>query len=168
MRRLFLLVALPVLFAGCAATPNVADQQPLRGDLSQYRAVQVSVDAAPEVRQKDGYDVTADELRQQFIANVQARGKYASVGTAANATQALDTRLTITDLNYVSGAARAAAGIIAGRATLGVTMTVKDRQSGAVLGVVSASHASSHLQGVFSPTTSRQIEAIAKELASKL
>lgn len=168
MPRFFLWMALPVLAAGCAATPKVADQQPLSADLSQYGAVQVSVDAPPQVRQKDGYDLTANELRQQFIANVQALGKYASVGTDARAPKALETQLTITDLNYVSGASRAATGIFAGRATLDVTMTVKDKQSGAVVGVVSASHASSHLQGVFSPTTGRQIEAIAKELASKL
>jgi hypothetical protein len=80
----------------------------------------------------------------------------------------LEARLTITDLNYVSGAARAATGIFAGRATLAVTMTVRDPANGAVLGVVSASDASSHMQGVFSPTTGRQIDAIAKELASKL
>lgn len=80
----------------------------------------------------------------------------------------LETKLTVTELNYVHGAARAAVGILAGRAVLKVTMTLRDKSNGAVLGTITAEHSSSHLQGVFGPTTGRQISAIAQELASKL
>jgi len=162
------LMALAIFLAGCAAAPTVTEQQRIGANLAEYQTVLVSVEAADEIRQRNGYDVTAKELVQQFMDNLAARGKSATTGAPSGGAKALEARLTITDLNYVSGAARAATGIFAGRAKLGVTLTVKDHASGTVLGVVSASDASSHAQGVFSPSTGRQIDAIAKELASKL
>ena len=163
-----LVLTLALLFACCAATPNVREEGRTRGLSSRFSTVQVSVDAPETVRAKEGYNITAEVLQREFIEAVRASGKYSAVGTAAAGDRALEAKLTITELNYVSGAARGTVGILAGRAVLKVTMNLRDKATGAALGSVSADHSSSHLQGVFSPVTSRQITAIVNELAAKL
>jgi hypothetical protein len=156
------------LISGCAVTPAVQQGRPIEADPSRYRTVQVVIDAPEHLRGKNGYDITADELARQFIANVAASGKFAAVGKEPATGKGLVARLTITEFNYVSGAARGTAGILAGRAVLRVSMVLTDSENGAALGSVSVGHASHHGQGVFSPVTSGQITAIAKELSSRL
>ena len=172
MQKRFLVSILALaslLIAGCAATPSVQQVRPVEADLSsRYRALQVVVDAPEAIRKQNGYDVTAAELQQALISNVAAASKFATVGTGAGTGKGLEARLTINELNFVSGASRAVVGILAGRAVLQVTMTLKDSETGNVLGIVNAGHSSSHAQGVFSPATGGQITAIAKELSSRL
>ena len=163
-----LVLTLAVLFGGCAATPEVREEGRAANLPSRFSTVQVSVDAPQNVRAQDGYGVTSETLQREFIEAVRETGKFSAVGTGAAGNRVLEAKLTITELNYVSGAARGTVGILAGRAVLKVTMTLSDKATGAALGSVSADHSSSHLQGVFSPVTSRQITAIAKELAAKL
>jgi hypothetical protein len=155
-----------LLAAGCAATPMVDGR--IAADLAPYTMVQVLVEPDPAVRGAHGYDVTAAELAQQFIDNVRAGGKAAVPGPGFAEGRVLEAKLTIRSLSYVSGAGRGMGGIMAGRAVLAVTMTLTDKQTGAVLGAANAQHSSSHGQGVFSPTTARQVTAIAKELASRV
>lgn len=158
-----------LLIAGCAATPSVT-QERLNLDVSRYSEVQVRVDSDQGVRQQHGYDITATDLLRSFVDSLRATGKFAVVGTegAAPGSRGLDESLRITGFNYVSGASRGALGIMAGRAVLNVTMEVTDIETKDAVGVISAGHASHHGQGVFSPTTGRQAEAIGKELAMKL
>jgi hypothetical protein len=157
-----------LLLVGCAATPKVEGQRGITTELAQYSAVHVIVEAPEQIRQKSGYDATSAVLLQEFIANVKLLGKYATVGTESAKGKVLEARLTITDFNYVHGASRGLIGILGGRAILNITMTLKDKASNSVVGIVTVSDSSSHSQGVFSPTTGRQISAVAKELASKL
>jgi hypothetical protein len=163
-----LLLVLTILLSACAATPTVHEDKPRTADLSRYATLQVVVDAPDAIVKQTGYDLTSAALLKEFIEDARALGKYSAVGTEAAGSKVLEAKLTITELNYVHGAARGSVGILAGRAVLNVTMTLRDKGTGAVLGVVNAAHSSSHLQGVFSPTTSRQVTAIAKELSSKL
>lgn len=158
-----------LLLLGCAATPTVKTENPIASGLaSKYRAVQVIVDAPKNIRETAGFEVTSTTLLKEFTDNLKATGKYSIVGPEVKTGRALVTQLTITDLNYVHGAARGGAGIFAGRAVLNVTMTLKDRESKASLGEVTAGHSSHMGQGVFSPVTSTQITAIAKELSAML
>ena len=163
----FLLLVAAVL-GGCAATPTVREEGRSTADLSQYSSVQVIVDAPESVRGKEGYAETSAALLKEFADAVRATGKFSAVGPQAAGTRVLEAHLAINELNYVHGGGRAVGGILAGRAVLKVTLTLRDKTKGAVLATVSADHSSSHLQGVFSPTTGRQITAISKELASKL
>jgi hypothetical protein len=155
--------------AGCAATPSVTEER-INVDVSRYTEVQARVDSDAGVRQQPGYDVTATDLLRWFVDSLRATGKFAVVGTegAAPGARGLDVRLRITGFNYVSGASRGMVGIAAGRAVLNVTMELTDMETKQAVGVLSASHASHHGQGVFSPTSGRQAEAIGKELASRL
>jgi hypothetical protein len=146
----------------------VEDVDPVSHSLPAVSTVEVTVDAPAPIRQLEGYAETSAALLQEFIANVKAVNKYATVGAGNIDADALKAHLTITALNYVSGASRALTGVLGGRAVLSVTMTVKDKASSSILGVVSAEHESSHAQGAFSPPTSRQVTAIAKVLAEKL
>jgi hypothetical protein len=157
-----------LVLAGCAATPTVQQVRPIEADLSRFTSLQVTVDAAEHIRGKPGYDITSAELQREFMANVAATGKFATVGTEKQPGRSLEARLMITDLNYVSGAARGGIGILAGRAVLNVTMTLKDIDTAQDIGAITAAHASSHGQGVFSPVTSTQITAIAKEFSLRL
>jgi hypothetical protein len=163
-----LLVLALLLSAACAATPRIRQERPIGTDLSLYNTVQVIVDATERIRKQSGYDPTAAALMKEFAANIKASGKYSIVNAEPATGKVLEVYLDITELNYVHGAARSLVGILAGRAILNVTMTLKDRETGDVFGVVSAGHSSSHTQGGFSPMTSRQVSAIAKELSSRL
>lgn len=104
----------------------------------------------------------------EFADNLKATGRYSQIGAEVRDAKPLLARLTITELNYVHGATRGMTGILAGRAILSVTLTVTHKTTNAVLGEFSAGHSSSHAQGVFSPVTSAQVTAIAKELAAKM
>lgn len=157
-----------LLLTGCAATPQLTEREPLGPALSQYRAVYAVVDGTSDVRAKDSYSSSSERLLGQFVADLRAIGKTAAFGHAPQGQRALEVQLMVTDFNYVGGAARIAGGILAGRATLAVTMTLSDPANGAVLGVVSASDSSSQLHGVFGADTERQVQAMARELAVKL
>jgi Domain of unknown function (DUF4410) len=153
---------------GCAAVPAVEQTRPINGDLARYDAVQVAVDGSDQIRQTSGFEPTRDALLEEFVADVKASRKYSAVGTEVPGGSVLMVNLTITDLNYVHGATRGLTGIMAGRAVLSVTMSLRDKQTGSMLGEIRAGHSSSHAQGVFSPVTSRQVTAIAKELSAKI
>ena len=157
-----------LLLAGCAALPTVEQLQPLSADLSRYRAVQVSVDGTERIRQTAGFEATSTALRDEFTAILRASGRFSEVGPEVQSAGVLLVKLTITDLNYVHGTTRGFVGILGGRAVLDVTMALADKASGAALGEVRAAHSSSHAQGVFSPVTSTQVTAIAKEFSLKL
>ena len=156
------------LLNGCAATPTVEQTRPFTADLSRYKAVQVAVDGSEQIRQRTGFEPTSVALLEEFIANVRSSGRYSAVGTDVRNGSVLIVQLTITDLNYVHGAARGFVGIMGGRAVLSVAMSLKDKETGSILGEISAGHSSSHAQGVFSPVTSRQVTAIAGELSARI
>lgn len=163
--------ALPIslLVAGCAASPIISDVSLSTATLARYSAVQVEIDAPHEVLERRGFGRTSAALREEFIAHLTESNRFAPIGASHEPrSRTLVARLTITDLNYVHGAARGILGIAAGRAVLNVTMMLKDKESGSVIGIMSAGHRSHHGQGAFSPTTGRQVSAIAKELAARL
>jgi len=169
MKHAGLIVAAATMLvaSGCAVAPKVQQEQAV-ADLSRYQAVRVSIEAPEQIRGQTGYDTTAAELRERFVANLKAKGKYSIVGTGTATDPDLDVRLAITDFHYVHGAARFLTGILSGHAVLSVTMTITDGKSGAALGSVDAGDSSSHAQGILGATTSRQVEAIANELAGKI
>jgi hypothetical protein len=164
------LAGVSFLIAGCAVAPTIQQVHPIKADLSRYSAIQVIVDASEDIRKQRGYANTAADLLKEFIADVAASGKYATVGTEAPTGKGLEVRLTITELSYVSGAARGTLGATAGEALLNITMTLKDTETATVVGIVTARHTSGDdvLPGVGSAVTSRQISAFSKELSSRL
>jgi hypothetical protein len=161
------LILAAALFAGCAATPSVR-QDGLGVDASRHRQAHVRVEGDDRVRNLHGYDLTRAALAKAFVEQLRASGKFTVLDAPAPAAQGLDVELRITNLNYASGAERGLTGSLGSRAVLSVTMTVSDLESKESLGRVTAGHASSRGQGVFSPTTSRQADAIGKELAERL
>lgn len=156
------------LFVGCAAVPTVDSTKPMTVNVAQYKSVQVIVDGTDQMRQTAGFEATSTALRDEFTANLRATGSFTTVGPDVPLKGGLVARLVITELNFVHGATRGTVGIFAGRAILQVVMTVTDKDTNAVLGEYRASHSSSHAQGVFSPVTSTQVTAIAKEFSQKL
>jgi len=158
------------LIAGCAVTPTIEQVRPIKVDLSLYRSIQVVVDARENIRRYRGYNFAATELRKAFIADVLASGKYASVGTEAQTGKSLEVSLTITDFFYVSDSidewTRKYFGT--GQAILEVTMTLKDNETGAVIGAIAAGHTDRVSKGQSSVPTSIQIAAIAKALSSRV
>jgi Domain of unknown function (DUF4410) len=153
---------------GCAAVPTMEDSKPIAVELARYKSAQVTVDGTEQIRNAAGFEATSTALRDEFVANLRTSGRFSNVAANVADKDALLVLLRITDLNYVHGATRGAVGIFAGRAVLGVTMMLSDKSSGAMLGALRASHSSSHAQGVFSPVTSTQVTAIAKEFSAKL
>ena len=165
---LIVVMAFQLFIFGCAATPWTEQLRPIDIDLLEFESAQVLVDGSEGVRHKTGYESTASALSKELIENLQASKKFKTVGPNTQRGKVLQAFLLITDLNYVHGAARGFMGIGGGRAVLTVTMILKDQQTGRVLGAVKASDRSSHAQGILSPTTSRQVSAIAKEYSVRI
>ena len=162
-------VTLQTLFViGCAANPWTEPLRPMDTDFREFTGVQVVVDGTEGVRRQTGYEPTVEELWEEMIENLHASKKFKDVGDIVQGSKVLQVTLLITELNYVHGATRGTVGIMGGRAVLTVVMTVTDRQTGRVLGQVRAGDRSSHAQGVFSPTTGRQVSAIAEEFSKIL
>ena len=165
---LMVLVTFQMFVIGCAATPRIDQLRPIDTNFREFTAVQVIVDGSESVRRKNGYESTAAALLEEMIENLHASKKFDHVGANVQRGKVLEASLLITDLDYLHGAARGFLGIMAGRAVLTVVMTVKDQQTGRVLGAVRAGDRSSHAQGIFSPTTGRQVSAIAEEFSKRL
>jgi hypothetical protein len=149
------------------ASPSVT-QQHSASDLSRYDSLQVIFEPFPGGETPDGFEVTARTLQAEFIDNVRASGKFSVVETPAAGGKVLEARLRIDALNYVHGAARGMLGLMAGRAVLGATLTLKDPQTGAVIDTFRGSDASNHRHGALGATTGRQITAMAKIFSARL
>ena len=115
-----------------------------------------------------GFEVTSRTLQAEFIDNVRAAGKFSVVETRAAGGKVLEARLRIDALNYVHGAARGMLGLMAGRAVLGATLTLRDPETGAVVDMFRGSDASNHRHGALGATTGRQITAMAKLFSARL
>lgn len=162
------LTFLAAVLTGCAAAPQLADETPASAPaLSRYAVIYALVDASPDVKTKPDYTTVSGRLLRSFVDDLTAAGKAVTT-TPTGAERTLEARLTITDFNSVSTAARLLAGALAGSAKLDVTLTLKDASTGATVGLVSSTDSSSFLHGVFAADSDRQIEATAKELATKL
>jgi hypothetical protein len=149
------------------AAPIVTLQQ-AASDLSRYDVLQVIVEPFQGGATPEGFEVTSRTLRDEFIDNVRASGKFAVVETPAAGGRVLEARLRIDALSYVHGAARGVLGLMAGRAVLGATLTLRDPETGAVVDTFRGSDASNHRHGAFGATTGRQITAMAKVFSSRL
>src|SRR5262245_42505695 len=108
-----LVIAAALIVSGCAAKPGVRQVQPITADLSRYSVLAVVVDTNERTRGKPGYDITARELWREFVANVTASGRFRDVVEQTGLGDSLEARLTITNFNYVSGAARGTIGVLA-------------------------------------------------------
>jgi hypothetical protein len=180
--RIVLVGALASVLGACARGPEAMLQpvnllQPVNpmvvrdhpgADLSQYTTIQVIVEPYQGGAVPDGFEGTSATFRREFSDNLRASGKFAVAETETQGGKTLEARLSIDALNYVHGAARGTTGILAGRAVLNATLTLRDKETGAVIDVIRGSHASSHAHGVFGATTGRQVTAIAKEFSSRL
>lgn len=149
------------------ASPSVTQAQ-AASDLSRYDSLQVIFEPFQGGETPDGFEVTSRTLQAEFTDNVRASGKFAVVETAAAGGKVLEARLRIDALSYVHGAARGMLGLMAGRAVLGATLTLRDAQTGAVIDSFRGSDASNHRHGAFGATTGRQITAMAKVFSSRL
>ena len=149
------------------ASPSVTQQQ-TASDLSRYDTLQVVVEPFPGGATPDGFEVTSQTLKAEFIDNVRASGKFAVVETPAASGKVLEARLRIDALNYVHGAARGVLGLMAGRAVLGATLTLRDPETGALVDTFRGSDASNHRHGAFGATTGRQITAMARVFSARL
>ena len=161
-------IAVALLLCGCAASPKLADEQGPPGPaLSRYAVIYAVVDAPPEVKEKPDYIMMSGRLLRSFVDGLNALGKTVTTSHPGS-DNVLEARLTITDFQVVSTAARVLAGVLAGNAKLDVTLTLKDAATGAPVGVVTSTDSSTLLHGIFAADTERQIEATAKELATRL
>ena len=163
-----------LLIAGCAANKPIVQQDRYNVDLSAYTAVRVVVDAVKEITPGEALDATSAELRQHFVEQLRAAGKFLVVEEPPAAGQQLEARLTIASLNYVSGATRGVSmvvpivGLAAGRSALAVDLKLTDTQSGDVVLRMNARQVERGAQNPLTATTGSQIADIAKELADKV
>jgi hypothetical protein len=149
------------------ASPSVT-QQHTASDLSRYDALQVIFEPFQGGEPPEGFEVTSRTLQAEFVDNVRASGKFPVVEASAARGKVLEARLRIDALSYVHGAARGMLGLMAGRAVLGATLTLRDPESGAVIDTFRGTDASNHRHGAFGATTGRQITAMARAFSSRL
>jgi hypothetical protein len=155
------------LLSACASNPTVRNTGTRSGSLADYQGLAVTVQAADSVRRQSGFESTSDTLLKNFVSSAKERNLKVLTAKTSDPL-VLDVTLTITSFNHVSGVKRGMIGMLGGRAALNVSMTVTDRDTGAVLRRVQANDTSKNMQGIFSATTGRQADAIADQLVAAL
>ena len=76
--------------------------------------------------------------------------------------------VNINDYRYLTPGARYGFGVMTGNAFIDSSVEYRDLKTGAVLGEKRFNTTSSAWQGVFSPMTDKQVQAIATEIAGEI
>lgn len=163
-RRLALCILLLAL-AGCAGlqgVPGLGPDVSLREvgaaspEIRKYKQLTVFVSGAATAMRSSGWSGTSTALEKAFVADVRSSGRF-NVAEDGMRPQQLVAQLNVDSLRYVASGKP-------GAPTLKVTMTLKDRQNGRVLGTVSASAGDGKSEG----STEAQVDAVASGLADYL
>jgi len=163
----WLIVAIAVIiFTGCAATVerDSEDQGIINIPKSASGKLVLNISCAKETINADDWQGFKQEWKEYFaeqaaLANVAFEMQEGpSKPTGENGVLL---SVFIKDYRFIRPGTRYAVGIMAGNAFIESTLTFSDLKTGESFGSRSANTSSSAAQGIFSPMTNKQVEAIA-------
>jgi hypothetical protein len=164
-------LTLAVLLAGCAATvQQPAGEQPkIEIPAAAAGRLVVVVKGSDRAIASDDWEALRGAWRVALKAAADEAGvafdwreSEASV-PSGNGTVAV---IRVNDYRYVSTGARYGLGVLTGNAFIDAEVTYRDARNGRPIGRRSYSTMSSAWQGIFSAMTSKQLEALSKEIVA--
>jgi hypothetical protein len=165
IRAAFVLLAI-VLLSGCAAnvkrsTPDTA--LPSIPPVSASKLV-LNVSGSPTSVGSGDWAGFKQEWQENFAEQAQVAGvAFEMQDGPPHSTGAEGTLLSVyvDDFRFIRPATRYLTGVMSGNAFIESKLSFSDLRSGSVYGTQDASTSSSAWQGIFSPVTNKQVEAIA-------
>lgn len=169
----WMLVSGGLLLGGCAATVQrgAGDGAALSVPAQAAQQVVLNVTGSPTATQSADWE----QFKGEWRAAMKSAAAAAGIGYAAQDGKPVPTGnpgtllvVHVNDYRYVSSGARLGLGVMTGNAFVDARVQFLDLNSGARFGERSYNTSSSAWQGVFAPMTSKQIEAICKEIVAQI
>lgn len=117
------------------------------------------------VEKTETFDNVVLKLRDTIVENLKQTNPSTNLVLNAEPSSGIIVDAVVEDFRYVSGAARALAGVLSGKARLGVKVKLRDASTNEVIGESKFGTSSKISEGVFGGVTSRQIKAVAVSVA---
>ena len=164
--------AVSLLLTGCAATVQKSSASaPIKTVPGAARQITMNVSGPQQI--------TASKDWKPFVGEWRSAMKNASEAIGAQflmqegkprPTGEMGTLLVvnINDYRYLTPGVRYGFGVMTGNAFIDSSVEYRDLKTGAILGQKRFNTSSSAWQGVFSPMTDKQVQAIAKEIADEI
>ena len=166
-------IVLAALLAGCAATVQAPTADQPRIDVPAAAAKKIVL----VVKGSDKAAASGDwePLRAEWRSAMSAAAADAAIAFEWRDSEARLPRgagtavvVKVNDYRYLSTGARFGLGAFAGNAFMDADVVFRDLQSGRAFGNRKYNTSSTAWQGVFSAMTSKQVEAISKEIVSEV
>lgn len=169
--RIVATLALALLLAGCAATVRQPDEpQPgIEIPAAATGRIVVVVKGSDKAIASDDWEA----LRDAWRAALRTAADEAGVAFDWRDSEASVPRgdgtvavIRVNDYRYVSTGARYGLGVFTGNAFVDAEVTYRDARTGRPIGRRSFSTSSSAWEGIFSAMTTKQLEALGKEIVA--
>ena len=175
MRRMIGRLVVTMVVLHLALAPAVSDDEAGMDfgipRLDEFDNVTVVVTGTPEVMKKKKFDTASANVSSALVEKLDAAGVFenvsADVPAGASATD-LIVRLLIDDLKITSKGGRFMGGVSAGKARLGLEVSLTAGESTEPLAQFSLSSVSKQKHGVFGGTTGKQIEGMTDRISSAI
>lgn len=161
------------LLAGCAATVQrgAVSEAPIQIPAEASKNVVLNMTGSGVATNSADWEPFKGEWRSAMAAAAAARG--ATFATQEGAPRAAGEPGTlvvveVNDYRYLSPGARYGLGVMTGNAFIDSEVRFADLRTGTTLGRRSYDTSSSAWQGVFSPMTGKQVEAISQEVIAEI
>lgn len=163
--KLFGLMFLTMMVSSCI--PKVSDitiKQPLSKNQT-YKGVNFDVTGTDEVNANEDFQATADAVKSLLVEKAL---KHQNLGLTESANPTIIVEIVVNQFRFVSAGARIGAGVGAGEAILGGTISLFDQSNRNKLGEYEFLEKSGTQQGIMSDKTSNQEEILANKVISIL
>jgi hypothetical protein len=161
-----------LLLTGCAATvQKSSDAAPIKASSESARHIAMNVTGPQQITASGDWEPFKGEWRSAMKSAAQAIGSQFSLQEGKpEATGEPGTLVVVNvkDYRYISPGARFAFGAMTGNAFVDSSVEFRDLKTGTLLGEKRYNTSSSAWQGIFSPMTDKQIQAITTEIATEI
>lgn len=169
---LLCVVTVSLLLTGCAATVQKSSAAaPIKAVPGAARQITMNVTGPQEITASKDWEPFKGEWRSAMKDASEAIGaQFLMQEGKPLPTGEMGTLLVvnINDYRYVTPGARYGFGVMTGNAFIDSSIQYRDLKTGAILGEKRFNTTSSAWQGVFSPMTDKQVQAIATEIAGEI
>jgi hypothetical protein len=171
--RRIALLSLVYLLGGCAVTVQApaSDQPPLDIAEAARKKLVLVVKGSDKSTASDDWE----PLRAQWRSAMSAAAADAAIGFEWRESEARLPRgagtavvVKVNDYRYLSTGARYGLGAFAGNAFLDADVVFRDLNSGRAIGNRKYSTSSSAWEGIFSAMTSKQVEAMSRQIVGEV
>lgn len=161
------IVALLIFLTGCATQSKILTSQALQEPLNRYSALAIDVVPGSGVARNADFEKVRENLINAIATKLPGRTSL-TTSSGASGKDALKMKVLIKRLSYTSQAARVLVGLMAGSSELLTDIELTDQRTGQVLWRASTEARSGKQFGVFSPSSTTQVEALSEQIVAEL